>query len=519
MNLGRSFLLCVSALVTVSRFGVFAQAAAIPVNNSFFDLPASGLPTNTTSSWNESDNPAISGWSLLVAGTPPTGAGVQVGGQPGQLPGHHQAYGRVYDPAQFGLISIRQDVGPLAPNTTYTLTVGVAAGVGDADGIGYGTIGFVEGHPDIPGSFYSFSPFAAGTSFTDVSLTFTTGPVINGDLGIALDVVSAGAPGNGIEFNEVDFQNVRLDAVSAPEPSAIALGTIAVSCLGLGMLAKRARRPRASILMRSFSAAVVFVSLSGNTRAAVLVLGVDEGYSAAAQAGTGETILAADGGVISSSFDLSGMQVAFNTHNLVTTDGFYYEKGAGPWASISVEGASEGLNQPSANLGAYANSAFLLDPVYGPAVFAESVIEVRGYVAAGDIVRMSIGNDVGILPTDLQHSLNWEISTPGPFAISETRHAIGGAQVLQISSHWQFTVIRGIGVTERTWIEAVDPVLGLIQANSVTVSVPEPGSLVLLGCSLMCLAGLVIAKQTRSLLRCKPPVQAAAIRYGTLGPI
>lgn len=232
------------AVLLICALVAKAHATPIPVANSFFDLPATGLPTNTTTHWNEADNPAITGWSLSIGGGPPTGGGVQVGGQPGQLPGHHQSYGRVYDPG-VGLVTIRQDVGPLVPNTAYTLTVGVAAGDGSADRVGYGTLGLVEGDPEGFGYFYAISSFAVGGSFVDQTVSFTTGSSVSGHLGIALDVNFGPSTGSGA-FNEVDFQNVRLDATPVPEPSALALAAVGgIGLLRLRLARTRARRPPA----------------------------------------------------------------------------------------------------------------------------------------------------------------------------------------------------------------------------------------------------------------------------------
>lgn len=240
--------------------------------------------------------------------------------------------------------------------------------------------------------------------------------------------------------------------------------------------------------MRTSRLLLAMLLFSAAPRASAVVITVTENYSVAAQAGTGELFSVSDANsVIANTYDVSGMHVTVNSHNYVSFDDFLYDKGDGPWAALSVEGASTGLSQPSAFFSVWDRAVFQFDT--GVAIFANSEIHVRGYVAAGDTVRVSTGNEVGLLPVELNHALNWETTSPGLFELYETRSGLGGAQTLSIDSIYVLTVIRGIGVTERTWVEVVDPLLGTIQANSVTVVVPEPASFVLASFVLMGLVG------------------------------
>ncbi len=115
---------------------------------------------------------------------------------------------------------IYQDVGPLQPKTTYTLTVAIGLsenfGPGSANpGLGSpGIISLINGI-DNTDTVLATTNGLPGTSDTwqDYSLTFTTGPTVSGDLTVELSVAPAST-------YQASFDNVQL--TQAPAPSIVA---------------------------------------------------------------------------------------------------------------------------------------------------------------------------------------------------------------------------------------------------------------------------------------------------------
>ncbi len=124
-----------------------------------------------------------------------------------------------------------QDVGALLPNTVYSLTVYTGFNSGYASGE-FGVLQLVNGTSDtgtvLNGTTYDSS---ALTSFGNVTLDYTTGSTVSGDLTL---VLGAAAPTGG---DQVGFNNVRLTANPVPEPAS--LGLFAVGGLGLLLLNRR----------------------------------------------------------------------------------------------------------------------------------------------------------------------------------------------------------------------------------------------------------------------------------------
>jgi hypothetical protein len=125
--------------------------------------------------------------------------------------------------------SLSQDLGALLPDTTYTLTVEV----GDRlDGqSGNFTIALDDGGTMECNNSGPSSEIAAGT-FGAESCSFTTGSDPVGDLIVVL--------GNNNTNLQADFADVTVNAVSAPEPTSIAL--LGAGLMFVGLFAAYQRR-------------------------------------------------------------------------------------------------------------------------------------------------------------------------------------------------------------------------------------------------------------------------------------
>jgi len=102
-----------------------------------------------------------------------------------------------------------QDLGPLQPNTIYTLTIAVGQSLAAETGSGF--FGFVNGPTPFQALLASApvdnSVLTPGT-FADTSLVFTTGYEVSGNLTILME---------GTNGQQILFDNVRLDASPAPQ--------------------------------------------------------------------------------------------------------------------------------------------------------------------------------------------------------------------------------------------------------------------------------------------------------------
>ncbi len=123
--------------------------------------------------------------------------------------------------------SLYQDVGALQPNTTYSLTVYTGFSNGYITGE-FGVLELVNGTSDA-GSVLNSVTYTPSTAwpypFEDVSLSYSTGSAVSGDLTLVLGVA---APAGG---DQIGFNNVQLTATPVPEPAA--LGTLAAGGIGL----------------------------------------------------------------------------------------------------------------------------------------------------------------------------------------------------------------------------------------------------------------------------------------------
>ena len=133
---------------------------------------------------------------------------------------------------------IYQDVGSLQPNTTYSLTV--YTGFNNAYSNGeFGVLQLVNGTSDT-GSVLNSMTYTPSTTwpyaFEDVTLSYTTGSTVSGDLTLVLGVA---APAGG---DQIGFNNVRLTASPVPEPATMGLFTVG----GLGLLLLKRRKAERS---------------------------------------------------------------------------------------------------------------------------------------------------------------------------------------------------------------------------------------------------------------------------------
>lgn len=229
------------ALALVSSGG----AAPVVINNSSFESPAlaadgtfvtSGFGTGTFNSWgyNVQNGPGFEDFGIENQGagayTGAAGAGTPLGAD-----GINVAF--LNNSSVGSTDSIFQDVGLLAPSTTYTLTIAIGQRLDRVNGsVQIALLNAASGN---------FDPFGTGTilasttgvssvngSFQDFVTTFTTGAVVSNDLYVGARYTADGTI-------QASLDNVRLDATVVPEPSAVLtlLG-------GVGMLLslRRSRR-------------------------------------------------------------------------------------------------------------------------------------------------------------------------------------------------------------------------------------------------------------------------------------
>ena len=106
-----------------------------------------------------------------------------------------------------------QDIGPLLSNTTYTLTIAVGETLQGLPGTGF--IGLVNGESPFQ-TLLASTPvdttnYTPGT-FADVTVVYTTGAYVSGDLTILME---------GTSGEQLAFDNVRLDAETPANPTAL----------------------------------------------------------------------------------------------------------------------------------------------------------------------------------------------------------------------------------------------------------------------------------------------------------
>jgi hypothetical protein len=207
-----------------------AQAATVNIVNPGFESDAglvNGATTwsdNTPTGWLDPDNPGTNPNSNFIE---------NIGGFASEGIVHLG-----FDANENGIIY--QDLSTSwAPNTKYTLKIGV--GNRTNTGAGTGLFGLTSTNDGVVTSNFSFAGAAfsqtvnTGTiavtpgTFADMTLTFTTGAVApSGNIRLFVKEVDTAT--------RIHVDNFRLDATAVPEPSALAILTLAS-----GLLIRRRR--------------------------------------------------------------------------------------------------------------------------------------------------------------------------------------------------------------------------------------------------------------------------------------
>jgi hypothetical protein len=179
------------------------QAEPVAVSNYSFENPAlssGGVAYAPLLGWNAFGG----GYQQIYNQLASDGFYTQNGDGTLAATGDGYQYFSVNGGAAGGPGGIDQDVGQLLPNTTYTLTVAVGWRNGIPNGIS--NIKLVNGGDNtgvtLASTNVDITTLTSGT-FSDVTLVYTTGPSVSGDLTIVLQSTT------GVQAN---FDNVRLDA-------------------------------------------------------------------------------------------------------------------------------------------------------------------------------------------------------------------------------------------------------------------------------------------------------------------
>jgi hypothetical protein len=189
----------------------------VAVNNGTFTKPTTGGYTTVNSAVNQSWNAAITNWGATVTNTSNYGSVGVIGNTTfgGTQAAYINATGN----------DIFQDLGTLAPDTLYTLTVDenlrADGGAGAA-----GVVSLLLGNSDA-GTVVSSTPFTALSAATPVVVEYQTGATVSGDLTVEL-ADTAGAGSQSIAFSNVSM-------ITVPEPAEIGL-------MGAAMLGQLRRR-------------------------------------------------------------------------------------------------------------------------------------------------------------------------------------------------------------------------------------------------------------------------------------
>lgn len=179
------------------------QAEPVAVSNPSFEIPAlssGGVSYGPFSGW----NPFGGGYQQIYNQSFGDGFYTQNGDGTLIATGDGYQYFSVNGGAAGGPGGLDQDLGQLLPNTTYTLTVAVGWRNGIPDGVS--NIKLVNG-TDHTGATLASTNVNITTltqgAFTDVTLVYTTGPSVSGDLTVVLQSTTG---------TQANFDNVRLDA-------------------------------------------------------------------------------------------------------------------------------------------------------------------------------------------------------------------------------------------------------------------------------------------------------------------
>lgn len=188
----------------IDNLVVSGTPAASPTPNLSFEYDAVSAGNNISafSTWHEfnredghnfgSENPSTGSYSVRSPLATPAD-------------GSQYLFLNVFDPAVTG--GVYQDMGPMIPNHTYTLTVAIGS---RKDRINSpGIISLVNGTDNTGAVLVTGGGLpATQDTWEDYTVTYTTGPTVSGDLTIVLSVL-----GDGTTI-QANFDNVRLDSVS-----------------------------------------------------------------------------------------------------------------------------------------------------------------------------------------------------------------------------------------------------------------------------------------------------------------
>jgi hypothetical protein len=246
-----------------------------------------------------------------------------------------------------------QDVGPLQPLTTYTLTVALGRNPGFTPGSGLGSPGIISllnGTNNLGQLLASTNgiPATAGT-WQDYAVTFTTGPSVSGDLVVELSVA-------GASTYQANFDNVRLTNSAAPSVIAPTLLT--------DISALRSEVTTGTPL--SFSVVANGFPLSYQWYAQGVAIGgaTTNSYSFNAATGTNayEVVVSNSAGSVTSS-----VAVVFGAPNFVTINNFSFENGTYTGSGGQTIPKSW-LDFNNHNFSTVANNSYsIVDPLAAPA--------------------------------------------------------------------------------------------------------------------------------------------------------
>jgi len=202
-------------LVICLSFGTTVMATPVPVPDfSFEDIVtgpggnvggSAGVLLGTAPNWNSSGN-AGNGVQSITNGDDFFNAPTL----PAPGDGTNYFYGNIALGQSF---YCWQNIAPLQPNTTYTLTIAVGETLEGFVGAGF--IALVNGESPfqtiLASTVVDTTNFTAGT-FADSTVTYTTGAQVSGNLTILME---------GTNGQQLVFDNVRLDAETPANPTAL----------------------------------------------------------------------------------------------------------------------------------------------------------------------------------------------------------------------------------------------------------------------------------------------------------
>ena len=214
----------VSGLSIISLLAIsIGHAQSITVNNNSFQLQAQNpgqttvLTPNGPTDWTGFNVGSGGNWDIGLSGE--NGPDYSAGPLAAPASGNSYLWINRFNGNGTQVTGVYQDVGSLAANTAYTLTVAIGqrAGTGPNGFWSPGIISLLNG-TDNTGTVLATGGGLPSTPNTwqDYTASFTTGATVSGDLIIDLSVLDAPSI-------QADFSNVELTATSVPEPGTCSL--------------------------------------------------------------------------------------------------------------------------------------------------------------------------------------------------------------------------------------------------------------------------------------------------------